>query len=133
MMDWFVAFFKNYYDIFALVMYGLGFGILLLNKNMLKKLVGFDLMDAASFIFLTSKGFVGGGRVAPILDPGSGITSYSYFTNPIPTGLVLTGIVVGVSVTAFCLALIYRLYRIYHSLDLDEIMRLRRLEERRSA
>lgn len=130
-MDWLKAFFTNYYDIFALLMFGIGFGLLLFNKNMLKKLVGFDIMDAATFIFLTSKGFVGGGRIAPIIQEG--MSSYSYYINPIPTGLVLTGIVVGVSVSAFCLALIYRLYRIYGSLDLDEIMKMRRLNERRGA
>lgn len=130
-MDWLKAFFTNYYDIFALLMFGIGFGLLLFNKNMLKKLVGFDIMDAATFIFLTSKGFVGGGRIAPIIEEG--MSSYSYYINPIPTGLVLTGIVVGVSVSAFCLALIYRLYRIYGSLDLDEIMKMRRLNERRGA
>lgn len=41
---------------------------------------------------------------------------------PIPTGLVLTGIVVSVSVTAFALALVVRIYQKYHTVYLDVIM-----------
>ena len=52
------------------------------------------------------------------------------YINPIPSGLVLTGIVVSVSVTALMLALTIRLYRKYHSLDLDEILIRMQKEER---
>lgn len=50
--------------------------------------------------------------------------------NPIPSGLVLTGIVVSVSVTALMLSLTIRLYRRYHTLDLDEISTLLKKEEK---
>ena len=43
------------------------------------------------------------------------------YINPVPSGLVLTGIVVSVSVSALMLALTIRLYRRYHTLDLDKI------------
>ena len=52
------------------------------------------------------------------------------FINPIPAGLVLTGIVVSVSTTAFSLALILRLYKQYHTFDLDKIMKMAREEEK---
>ena len=45
------------------------------------------------------------------------------FINPIPGGLVLTGIVVSVSVTAFSLALVQRLYKKYGTLSFDEVLR----------
>ena len=51
------------------------------------------------------------------------------YINPIPAGLVLTGIVVSVSVTAVMLALTVRLYRRYHTLDIDEIAQLCRMED----
>ena len=44
------------------------------------------------------------------------------YINPIPSSLVLTGIVVSVSVTAISLSLAQRLYRKYHTLNVDEIM-----------
>jgi len=42
---------------------------------------------------------------------------------------VLTGIVVSVSVTAVMLALTVRLYRRYHSLDIDEITEQCRMDD----
>ena len=48
------------------------------------------------------------------------------YVNPVPGGLVLTGIVVAVSTTALFLALTVRLYRIYHSVNLDVILMLAR-------
>ena len=50
-----------------------------------------------------------------------GAMDYQDYVNPIPAGLVLTGIVVSVSVTAVMLALTIRLYQRYHTLNLDEI------------
>ena len=57
------------------------------------------------------------------------VTSMEAYVNPIPSGLVLTGIVVSVSVTSLMLALTVRLYRRYHTLDIDEITALARKEE----
>ena len=44
------------------------------------------------------------------------------YINPIPSGLVLTGIVVSVSITAFSLALIQRIYRRYGTIELWELL-----------
>ena len=74
-------------------------------------------MDTAVFLFLASMGYVDGGK-APIVTPGSD----QALINPVPGGLVLTGIVVAVSTTALFLALTCRLYRKYHSLNLDYIL-----------
>lgn len=111
----------NYYEAAAMIVFGIGFTTLLLHRNLLKKVIGFNLMDTGMYLFLAAKGFVEG-RKTPIVV--NGVTSAEAYINPIPTGLVLTGIVVSVSVTAFLLALSIRLYARYHSLDLDEILRL---------
>ncbi len=39
--------------------------------------------------------------------------------NPIPSALILTGIVVGVSVDAFALALVVRIYKTYGTIQAD--------------
>ena len=75
-------------------------------------------MDTAVYLFLAEKGYIEG-RVAPIVV--NGIQEVEAYINPVPSGLVLTGIVVSVSVTALMLSLTIRLYRRYHTLDLDEI------------
>ena len=76
-------------------------------------------MDSSVFLFLASQGYIEG-RMAPIVQ--NGVTDASQYVNPIPAGLVLTGIVVSVSVSAFFLALVQRLYKHYHTVDFDEIM-----------
>jgi len=116
----------NYEEAAAIILFGIGFTTLLLHRNMIKKIIGFGMMDSAIFLFLAAKGYVEG-RKAPIVV--NGITEMEYYINPVPSGLVLTGIVVSVSVTALMLALTVRLYRRYHSLDIDEITALSRKEE----
>lgn len=111
----------NYEEIAAMVLFGIGFTTLLLDRNMIKKIIGFSMMDNAMYLFLAAKGFIDG-RAAPIVVDG--VTSMDAYINPIPAGLVLTGIVVSVSVSAVMLALTVRLYRRYHTLDIDEITAL---------
>lgn len=116
--------FTNYYETIAMVLFAVGFTTLMLHKNMIKKIMGFNIMDTAIYLFLASKGYIEG-RKAPIIV--NGVQSVDAYINPIPAGLVLTGIVVSVSVTALMLAITVRLYRRYHTLDIDMIsMRAKR-------
>ncbi|MBR6358112.1 MAG: cation:proton antiporter subunit C [Lachnospiraceae bacterium] len=122
----FSGLFTNYYETFAMVLFGIGFTMLFLHPNMIKKIMGLNIMDTAVYLFLAAKGYIEG-RKAPIITDGD--TSAMSYINPVPTGLVLTGIVVSVSVTAVMLAMTIRLYRRYHTLDIDEIFRIVRKEE----
>ena len=106
-------------------LFGIGFANLLFQKNLIKKIIGFNIMDAAIYLFLAEKGYIAG-RLAPIIVDG--VQDVEKYINPIPSGLVLTGIVVSVSVTALMLSLTIRLYQRYHTLDLDEISALLRKE-----
>ena len=113
-------------EIVAVLLFGIGFTALLLNRNIIKKIIGFNIMDTAIYLFLTSVGYIEG-RTAPILVDG--ITDASHYINPIPSGLVLTGIVVSVSVSALMLSLTVRLYRRYHTLNIDHITMLMKGED----
>ena len=108
----------NFGEAVAMILFGIGFANLMFQKNLIKKIIGFNIMDTAIYLFLAEKGYISG-RMAPIVVDG--IQDVSAYINPIPSGLVLTGIVVSVSVSALMLALTVRLYRRYHTLDLDEI------------
>lgn len=110
----------------AVILFAVGFSTLLLHRNLLKKILGLNIMDTAADLFLTSSGYIQG-RTAPIVV--NGVTDVNAYVNPLPAGLVLTGIVVSVSVTALMLALTVRLYERYHTLDLDEIYMRARAEE----
>ena len=108
----------NYGEAVAAILFCSGFTNLLLQTNLIKKIIGLNIMDSAIYLFLAEKGYIAG-RVAPIVTDG--VTSVEAYINPIPSGLVLTGIVVSVSVSALMLSLTIRLYIRYHTLDLDEI------------
>ena len=107
----------------AIILFGIGFTMLLFERNLIKKLIGMNIMDSGVFLFLASMGYIEG-RKAPIIVDG--IQDASAYINPVPAGLVLTGIVVSVSVTAVMLSLTIRLYKRYHTLDLDMIYVLSR-------
>lgn len=118
---------SNFGEAVAMILFGIGFCNLLLQKNLIKKIIGLNIMDSAIYLFLAEKGYITG-RAAPIVTDG--IQSVEAYINPVPSGLVLTGIVVSVSVTALMLSLTIRLYRRYHTLDLDEISALLKKEGR---
>ena len=114
----------NYEETASVILFCIGFSTMLLNKNLIKKIIGMDIMDTA--VFLASQGYIKGRTVPIVVD---GIQSVEAYINPIPAGLVLTGIVVSVSVSALMLALSIRLYYRYNTLNLDEIIALSGKEE----
>ncbi len=114
----------NHYEAAAVILSGIGLANLLLQKNMIKKIIGLNIMDTAAYLFLAAKGWVAG-REAPILLQdinGEWITRVDTYVNPVPAGLVLTGIVVSVSVTAVALSLTLKLYEKYGTLNIDEAL-----------
>ena len=116
---------QNRYAVTAVILFGIGFTNLMLQQNLLRKVIGFNIMDSAVFLLLASLGYIDGG-VAPIVgdrgfDP--------LYINPIPSGLVLTGIVVSVSITAFSLALIQRIYRRYGTSEMRELLERAKKED----
>lgn len=118
---------SNVAEIAAVILFGIGFTDLFLHKNLIKKIIGLNIMDTAVYLFLAVKGYIIG-RKAPIVE--NGVLSVEAYINPVPSGLVLTGIVVSVSVSALMLALTVALYERYHTLDLDQIsLKMKGMEE----
>ena len=112
---------SNYQEAIAIILFAIGFATLFFQRNLIRKIIGLNIMDTGLFLFLTSLGYIEG-RKAPIIVDG--VTNAAEYVNPVPAGLVLTGIVVSVSVTAVMLSLSIRLYSKYHTLDMDEIYKL---------
>ncbi len=125
MQAFFAAVLTYRFEIAAIVLFGIGFMNLLLQTNLIRKIIAFNVMDSSVFLFLAAQGYIED-RLAPV---GTGAAAnVADYINPIPSGLVLTGIVVSVSVSAFFLALVQRLYKKYGTVDFDEIMILARKE-----
>ena len=111
--------FINYEETVSVILFCIGFSTMLLNKNLIKKIIGMDIMDTAVYLFLASQGYIKGRTVPIVVDGIQSVEAY----------MVLTGIVVSVSVSALMLALSIRLYYRYNTLNLDEIIALSGKEE----
>ena len=109
----------NRFAITAVILFVTGFVNMMLHPNLIKKIVSFNIMDSAAFLMLASRGMIAGRTAAILTDGGADVSRY---VNPIPAGLVLTGIVVSVSVSAFSLALIQRIYGAYGTVDMRELL-----------
>ena len=110
---------NNRFAIASVLLFVTGFVNMMLHPNLIKKIVSFNIMDSAAFLMLASRGMIAGRTAAILTDGGADVSRY---VNPIPAGLVLTGIVVSVSVSAFSLALIQRIYGAYGTVDMRELL-----------
>ena len=84
--------------LFAIGVYGL-----LQRRHLLRKVLAVNLMGVAVFLLLIT---LGGGTEGP--------------PDPVPQAMVLTGIVIAVSATAFALALLRRLHAATGESELDD-------------
>lgn len=102
----------------AACIFTIGLYTVLTHSNLIKKVIGINIMETAVFLFFVSVGYVKGGK-APIIEAETNTVTY---VNPLPSALILTGIVVAVSITAYFLSLVIKLYEEYGTLDIDEII-----------
>jgi multicomponent Na+:H+ antiporter subunit C len=114
----------NYYYLVAVILFVIGMHTMLTHSNMIKKVIAMNIMDASVFLLFVAVGYVRGGR-SPIIREGVD----PLYVNPLPGALMLTGIVVGVSVTAYALSLVVKIYRYYGTVDTDEIVEIRSSEQ----
>lgn len=84
--------------------------------NLIRKVIALSIANSAIIILFVHYASLSGDS-APILT-GEGTP-----VDPLPHALMLTAIVVGICVLALALALVYRLYRRYGTLDIREIER----------
>ncbi len=100
----------------SVALFLIGLYALIAKSNLIKKLMGLNIMETAIFAFVVAIGNVSGGD-APVLGKGA----HPPFTNPLPHALILTGIVVALSTTAVALALIIRIHERYGTLETDDL------------
>ncbi len=103
----------NYWIVILLMM--TGFYMVIRRGNLIKKVIGLNIFQTAVFLLYITMGKVRGGT-APIMDE-----RFEVYSNPLPSVLILTAIVVGVATTALALALIVRIHEAYGTIEEDEI------------
>lgn len=117
---------KYNYWIYILLMM-IGFYAMIVKNNLVKKIIGMNIFQAAIILFYVS---IGAKRDAtiPIIQHGADHGSVAHsidptvYINPLPHVLMLTAIVVSVSTLGVALALIAKIYKRYGSIEEDEIL-----------
>jgi len=113
-------FLSRYAYLMIVILLAIGIYGMLGKRNLLKKLIGMNIFQTAIFLF-----FIGGstklGATVPVIDAQLGMEAARY-VNPLPHVLILTGIVVGLSLTGAALAFLIVIYRAYKTLDDRSIM-----------
>ncbi|MFA7560801.1 MAG: cation:proton antiporter subunit C [Candidatus Izemoplasmatales bacterium] len=104
----------------AIALFIIGLRIVVTHSNLIKRVFGINIMGTGVFLFFIAIGNVTGG-VPPIIDPTNPDATY---INPIPSVLILTGIVVVVSITVYSLSLVIRIYENYHTIDQKELSKI---------
>lgn len=97
------------------VLFGCG-AYLMLQKNVLKLVLGLSLISHGANVILIASGWTGSGKV-PILGQAAPMP----FVDPIPQALILTAIVIGFAALAFLLVLSLRVYRDLKTSNIEEI------------
>lgn len=102
------------------VIFGSG-AFLVLQRDLLRVVVGIVLISNSAILFIIAAGLSRGD--APIYPlPEEGLTGAGT-SDPLVQAMALTAIVIGFSVAALLLALVYRLYVSHRSIDLEDISR----------
>ncbi|MDI6764496.1 MAG: cation:proton antiporter subunit C [Deltaproteobacteria bacterium] len=113
----------NYWIYICLMM--IGFYAMIGKRNLVKKLIGMNIFQTSIILYFISTGSKKGATI-PIVEHGASAIQAGQYINPLPHVLMLTAIVVMVSTFGVALALLLMIYRRYHTLEEDEILRLRR-------
>ncbi len=112
-----ISFFaENYNNVVSIVLMMLGFYIVIVSTNLIKKLIGVAIFQTSVLLIYISAAYVKGARF-PILQEGT-----EQYINPLPHVLMLTAIVVGIATLSVGLALVVRIKESYGTIDEDEII-----------
>lgn len=105
----------NYWVFAVLLMTGMY--AVISRANLIKKLLGMTIFQAAVFLLYISMDKVDGGT-APIIQANAIDQLYS---NPLPQVLILTAIVVGIATLSLGLAIVVRINETYGTIEEDEM------------
>jgi multicomponent Na+:H+ antiporter subunit C len=113
----------NYWVYIGLVM--IGMYAMIAKHNLVKKIVGMNIVQTAVILFYVSIG-AKKGKLLPIIAHGEGESGQHAvhaidYINPLPHVLMLTAIVVSVATLGVALALAIKIYRRYGTLEENEI------------
>jgi len=105
-------------ELFALVMFFIGFYGIITSKNVIKSIVFVSVMEMAIIVFWIGLGF----RIGMVPPVGEFLEhDIAYIADPLPQALMITAIIIGMSVTAANIVMLITLVRKVKSTDWDTI------------
>jgi len=104
---------SNIVEIAAIAMFFLGFFGLVASNNIIKSVIFIVLMETGVIMFFLSLG-ISAGFLPPIADH---LIEYYTLVDPLPSALMITAIVIGLSVTAINITMLMTLLRKYRTAD----------------
>jgi len=119
-----LAQFNNWVFIVLLM---IGMYAMIAKNNLMKKVIGMSIFQSAIILFYVSVSMKKGATI-PIVDHGHGHEAVAHaidaaaYANPLPHVLMLTAIVVGVATLGVALAIVQKVYRVYGTIEEDEIL-----------
>lgn len=115
-------FVAGHYDYwFTILLLAIGLYGMTIKKNLVKKLIGMTIFQAAIILFYISNAIKMGATV-PILAENLPVENSANYINPLPHALMLTAIVVGVATVGVAFALLILIYKNCKTLDEDELL-----------
>ena len=108
---------SNIVGIAAIGMFFLGFFGVITTNNIIKSVIFIVLMETGVIVFFLSVGVAAG-----FLPPIAGhLAEYGNIADPLPSALMITAIVIGLSVTAINITMLMTLLRKYRTADWDVV------------
>lgn len=99
-----------------IILFTMGFYALIMETNLIKNVIGLNIMESAVFFWIISYSDIGG--EVSIHKLGENIDK---FNDPVPQALTLTGIVIGASTAALLLTLVIELNKFSGTIDRDKL------------
>lgn len=104
-------------EIASIAMFFLGFFGLITSTNMIKSVLFITLIETGVIMFFISVG-VAAGYLPPIADH---LYEYGNIADPLPSALMITAIVIGLSVTAINITMLMTLLRKYRTANWEAV------------
>lgn len=114
-------FLGRYPYFFVALLMTIGLYGMLAKRNLLKKIIGMNILQTAIYVFFIQGGSKTGATV-PVIASDVGEQAVSYM-NPLPHALIITAIVVGIAVTGLAMAFLINISRNYNSMDEPTILK----------
>jgi len=107
------------------ILFAVGLFAVSTQKNIIKIIMGIEIMDLAVNLFLVMSGYRADGRTPILTREVSRPEWLAAAVDPFPQAMVLTSIVIGLGVLALLLVLALRLYGRYGTYDITKMRKLR--------